>query len=157
MLKNLRNLRREKKKGFTLMELIIVIAIIGIIALFAVPNFIAAKNNALKDSDVNLGRSVAHTTEVLLADGTIPSDVTSVSLVVPIGSNNGTVANADATGTKNANSIEKNIKQDTFVLKTKGAVSPLIITIVDGKVTEITETTDTKNKLYPKPAERYLK
>ncbi len=42
----LRKLRGNNKKGFTLIELMIVIAIIGILAAIAIPNFIAYRNKA---------------------------------------------------------------------------------------------------------------
>ncbi len=47
---------RSNKEGFTLIELMIVIAIIGILAAIAVPNFIAYRNKAFcsaAESDAN--------------------------------------------------------------------------------------------------------
>ena len=47
---------RSNKEGFTLIELMIVIAIIGILAAIAIPNFIAYRNKAFcssAESDAN--------------------------------------------------------------------------------------------------------
>ena len=42
----LSKMKRKDEKGFTLMELMIVIAIIGILAAIAIPNFIAYRDKA---------------------------------------------------------------------------------------------------------------
>lgn len=49
---------REKTQGFTLIELMIVIAIIGILASIAVPNFIAYRNKSLIASAVGSVESI---------------------------------------------------------------------------------------------------
>ena len=41
---------RNKKKGFTLVEIMIVVLIIGILMAIAVPNFIQARNSSRKNS-----------------------------------------------------------------------------------------------------------
>ena len=41
----------KKKKGFTLIELVIVLAVLAIIALIAIPNFTKVRNDSLKKAD----------------------------------------------------------------------------------------------------------
>lgn len=49
----------KKKKGFTLVELIIVIAVIAVLAAIAIPKFGAVRNNANKSADVANAKNIA--------------------------------------------------------------------------------------------------
>lgn len=74
MKKNLKN----KKKGFTLIELIIVIAIIAIIAAIAIPKFGDVRRNAALNSDIANAKNIANAVTMAIAEdkGAFPSNTT---------------------------------------------------------------------------------
>ena len=66
---------KKKKKGFTLIELIIVIAIIAILAAVAIPKFGDVRKNANVKSDVANAKTIANAVTALIAENklTIPT------------------------------------------------------------------------------------
>lgn len=57
--KKTNELQKKKKKGFTLVELIIVIAIIAILAAIAIPKFGEIRENSAKKTDVATAKNIA--------------------------------------------------------------------------------------------------
>lgn len=59
----------KKKKGFTLIELIIVVAVLGILALIAVPKFGEIQKNSKKKADIASGKIIADTATRIVVEG----------------------------------------------------------------------------------------
>lgn len=68
--------KKLNKKGFTLIELVVVIAILGILALVAIPRFTGMRANANESAVVSNLRNIQTATEVLAAQKNV--DITTI-------------------------------------------------------------------------------
>lgn len=82
--KKTNELQKKKKKGFTLVELIIVIAIIAILAAIAIPKFGEIRENSAKRTDVATAKNIATSiaTEIANESGVVTLP-TSTATAVP--------------------------------------------------------------------------
>ncbi|WP_279285495.1 prepilin-type N-terminal cleavage/methylation domain-containing protein [Clostridium sp. C8-1-8] len=71
-------LNKKKKKGFTLIELIIVIAIIAILAAIAIPKFINIKKDANIKADIANAKTISNAVSALVANGSLGQSVTAI-------------------------------------------------------------------------------
>jgi prepilin-type N-terminal cleavage/methylation domain-containing protein len=65
------NKRLHNKKGFTLIELIVVIAILGVLAAIAIPRFTGTLDNAELKADQATARTIVSAVALAQAEGTI--------------------------------------------------------------------------------------
>ena len=73
--KKTNELSKKKKKGFTLVELIIVIAIIAILAAIAIPKMGAVRESANSKDDLAAAKNISTIVATQIADGSTSTDL----------------------------------------------------------------------------------
>lgn len=87
----------KKKKGFTLIELIIVLAVMAIIALIAIPNFKAVRDNSKVKADKQSCETIERTVLMLVSDETVTvTAATDIEFTVTTDGKSGSVTEPDA-------------------------------------------------------------
>lgn len=80
MLRKRNELKRNKKGGFTLIELTVVLAIMAIILTVIAPNFSSVKDSAKTKVDQQNCAAIERSVEMLLAEDVISSNVTNIKI-----------------------------------------------------------------------------
>ena len=101
-------INKKKKKGFTLIELIVVIAILGILAAVLIPRFTGFQDRATRTQVVTDAKQIATALESLMAEGPVTAVTTATNSAtdpviamsgVPVARITGLVYGADGTFT----------------------------------------------------------
>lgn len=132
MSNTVKNIQKKKKKGFTLIELIIVIAIIGILALIAIPRFGAVRRDANVRSDIANAKTIHDTTATLITQGTIQLPGTGSTSIDLSQDDNALVGSLQTTPTPRVGTNDS--RHFTVTIEADGDI---IVNSVDGENTTI--------------------
>ena len=152
--------KRNKKRGFTLIELIIVIAIIAILAAIAVPAFGQIRQKANVSADLGNARTIYSVVTAGVADESIILPSTSTMKYYSLTSVGETATGASSvfdltTSTPGVGAPKTYQQYEYFVgLNSDGDVE--IVAAPKGTAPTANTNSDTVYTIYPKGEDRYL-
>ena len=126
----------KKKKGFTLIELTIVLAIMALMITVIAPNFKGVKDNAISKIEKQNCTTIQRAVEMLLADDSIKSNGI-ITIEPPI---NGNLSAANIKSSNNV--VEKSGKDELANIlydlkKPNNGNGEYVVTINNGRVSEV--------------------
>lgn len=119
----MKTLKKKRKGGFTLIELIVVIAILGILALIAVPRLLGFQKDAKVSADIASFETIDRSISILVANGDITGDVTVAS-----------DANGKLTITTTPADVKVLDRDASLQLDANKTGGPYVWTIADGEI-----------------------
>lgn len=144
---------QKKKKGFSLIELIIVLAVMAIIAMIAIPNFTAVRDNSKLKADTQSCETIKRAVLMLVADDTIKGNgnivitpetstaTTAPSTITPGPGNTKTVVQTIDEALKEVKKPQAKTATGTKMSLSANTANPTTYTIIigtDGSVEAIT-------------------
>ncbi|WP_195984583.1 prepilin-type N-terminal cleavage/methylation domain-containing protein [Turicibacter sanguinis] len=141
--------KRNKKRGFTLIELIIVIAIIAILAAIAVPAFGQIREKANISADTGNARTIYSLVATELATADLPSE-----MPVTILAENGELADVYAQIEPEA--VVKTYQKHSFAVEIKdGSIQIWAVQSTTSGTSDAPVTTTKGYKVYPQVSGKY--
>ncbi len=149
--------QNKKKKGFTLVELIIVIAIIAILAAIAIPNFLSIQRKARVKADIASAKTIYDATSALVSEGKIVP-VKSKKIVLTIDRDKNITGSESANiteGTKDSEDLKDYLQ--TIPVPESDTTNGFVVTITsDGNNNANIEVSIGSNDVYPKAVSPYI-